>query len=238
MSRPPRKSCGPPATLFDSAAVSDVLLAKHGILSGPCNGKTIIDMTTNHVERVKEFHSMVGAAGGTYLEAPVLGSVIPASQGALTILVSGPEPTFRDALPLLQTVGKTIHHFAEPGKATVLKLINNMVLGSFMATLAESVALAERAGIPRAQILEVLAAGAGNSAILTGKRDKLAGLDFSPHFSVSAIVKDLRYLSEFAAAGGKKSDFCEHALRAFTTAAERGFGAQDLSAVYRVFSGS
>jgi 3-hydroxyisobutyrate dehydrogenase len=135
-------------------------------------------------------------------------------------------------------MGKNILHFAEPGKATLLKLINNMVLGSFMATLAESVALAERAGIPRAQILEVLALGAGNSAVLNGKREKLLNLDFSPHFSVSAIVKDLRYLNEFAAAGSMTSDFCLHALRAFMTAAERGLGEQDLSAVYRVFSGS
>lgn len=225
-------------SVFDSAAVSDVLHGSNGLLSGPFHGKTIIDTTTNHVERVKEFHSMVRAAGGTYLEAPVLGSVVPASQGALTILVSGPEPAFRDALPLLRTMGKNILHFAEPGKATLLKLVNNVVLGSFMATLAESVALAERVGISRAQILEVLALGAGNSAVLNSKREKLLNLDFSPHFSVSAIAKDLRYMHEFEAAGGRTSDFCEHARRAFGIAAGRGLGEQDFSAVYRVFTGS
>jgi 3-hydroxyisobutyrate dehydrogenase len=223
--------------LFDSDAVLDVLKSEDGLLSGPFRGATIIDTTTNRVEQVKSFHSIVHSAGGSYIEAPVLGSVIPASQGALTVLVSGEEPAFAQVLPLVQKIGNRIFFLGKPGTATILKLVNNMVLGSFMTTLAESVAFAERAGIPRERTLEILASGAGNSTVLNGKREKLLTLDFSPQFSSKAIVKDLHYLNELGEKLGRLPVAGGNALAAFERAVRSGIGEEDFAAVYKVFAG-
>jgi len=65
------------------------LLDDEGLIQGNCQGKIVIDITTNHPVKVLEFYKILGERGGIYLEAPVLGSVIPASQGLLTVLVSG-----------------------------------------------------------------------------------------------------------------------------------------------------
>ena len=80
--------------LFDSAAVESVLAGKEGLLKGDCTGKIVIDTTTNHFETVALFHKTLKEHGASYLESPVLGSVIPASQGALTVLVSGKKDAF------------------------------------------------------------------------------------------------------------------------------------------------
>ena len=88
--------------LFDSAAVEEVITGDSGLLKGECRGKIIIDTTTNHFRHVSRFHEILRANGTSYLESPVLGSVVPASHGALTVLVSGERDAFDLALPYLR----------------------------------------------------------------------------------------------------------------------------------------
>lgn len=178
-------------SLFDSAAVEAVLTQEHGLLTEELEGKIIIDTTTHNADRVERFHIMVKEHGGSYLEAPLLGSIGPALQGKLTMVVSGSRDVLDEATPLLQKFASKIFHLEPPGQATRVKLGNNVVLACWMAALAEGLALTERAGIPPKQFLEILAHGAGNSGLLLAKRDKLMTLDFSPHFSASAAHKDL-----------------------------------------------
>jgi 3-hydroxyisobutyrate dehydrogenase len=184
--------------LFDSSAVESVIAGKDGLIRGDCNGKIIIDTTTNHFELVAVFHEILRKQHAFYLESPVLGSVVPASQGALTVLVSGERDAYERALPYIEKIGKAIFYLEKPSLATKMKLINNLVLGSFMATLAEAVALGEKTGMDKPQVLDILASGAGNSAVLNAKREKLLKEDFSPHFSSALIYKDLHYVQDLA----------------------------------------
>jgi 3-hydroxyisobutyrate dehydrogenase len=220
--------------LFDSIAVRSVLCGRGGLLEADLNGKTIIDTTTNHFTDVLEFHELVRERGGFYLEAPVLGSVMPASQGALTVLVSGRKETYEGALQYLQKIGKNIFFLEQPGLATKMKLINNLALGSIMATIAETVALGEAVGLDRQKTLEILAAGAGNSMILNAKRDKLIREDFSVHFSSAAIYKDLHYLQDLASTMKIPLFTAGAAKELFGMTYPRGIENLDFSAVYRV----
>ena len=86
-----------------------------------------------------------------------------------------------------------------------MKLVNNLLLGTFMAALAEAVVLGEAAGLPKKKILDILQAGAGQSMILSAKRDKLLQNDFSPQFSTALIQKDLHYLQDLAKSVGKSN---------------------------------
>ncbi len=217
--------------LFDSPAVEQVLTGADGLLSVDYRGKIIIDTTTNHFQTVLRFHELVRSSGASYLEAPVLGSVVPASQGALTILVSGKRETFDAVKPQLDILAKTIFYLEQPALATKMKLINNLLLGSFITAIAEAVSLAETCGLPRESALDILASGAGNSAVLNAKRQKLIDRDFSPHFSVAAIHKDLRYLSEMVQSLGAQGAVGRTAEELFGIAEQHGLGEKDLSAV-------
>lgn len=84
----------------------------------------------------------------------------------------------------------------EVGNATKLKLINNIVLGGFMEILASAIALGERAGFDKELIINILNDGAGKSYILDVKKKKLLEEDFSTHFSVDLIYKDLHYAQD------------------------------------------
>lgn len=184
--------------LFDSNAVRSVLTQENGLLSGDTAGKMIIDLSTNHFREVADFHEACRQSGCAYLESPVLGSVVPASQGNLTALVSGSKEDFDRAESLLQDIASRIFFLGGASMSTKMKLVNNLTLGGFMAVLAEAVSLGESAGIDKKTVLDILSAGGGNSTVLNGKKDKLANDDFSAHFSSALIYKDLQYLQELA----------------------------------------
>jgi 3-hydroxyisobutyrate dehydrogenase len=221
--------------LFDSDAVDSVLSGPGGVFSGSCAGKIIIDTTTNHFGRVGEFYARAREHGATYLECPVLGSVVPASQGKLTILVSGDKAAYESVKPILSRMGSTLFYLEEPALATKMKLINNLVLGAFMATCAEAVALGEAAGIARAEVIDILLAGAGNSMVLAAKKDKLKNEEFSAHFSSALIYKDLHYLQDLCRALNKPLFVGSTVKELFAIARSKGIDDKDFSAIYKVF---
>ncbi len=220
--------------LFDSEAVASVLTGPSGILHGECRGKIIVDTTTNDVSRAEEFHAMLRERGVKYLESPVLGSVTPARQGALTVLTSGDNETFLQVRPFLERIGKTVLFLGAPGSATAMKLVNNLVLASFMSVLAEAVVLGESAGLARQQVIEILGAGAGNSGVLSAKKEKLLQGDSSPQFSSAAIFKDLRYVERLTAKLGRPLVHLPLEKEIYSRALEKGLGSRDFSAVWEI----
>lgn len=221
--------------VFDSKGVYSILIQEDGLLSEDISGKIIVDMTTNHFRDVIEFHALCEKAGAIYLEAPVLGSVVPASQGALTILISGEETGYEKVKPVLEDIGKHLFYLNKPGLATKMKLINNLTLGSFMATIAEALSIGENIGLEKEEILEILSVGGGNSLVLNAKKKKLLEEDFSTHFSNALIYKDLHCLQDLVYEQ-KKSFFTGAVIKElYARTFEEGIDQEDFSAVYKIF---
>ena len=221
--------------LFDSPAVENILSGENGILCDELKGKTIIDLTTNHYEDVLKFHKMVNDIGANYLENPVFGSVAPALKGELTVVSSGKTEVFEAMKPILEKIAKEIFHLPIPSSATKMKLINNLCLGSFMATLAECTAFAESCEIPKAKALEILGVGGGQSLVLKAKTQKLIDEDFSAHFSNNAINKDLHLLQDLAY--NLKLPLYSACLpkELFSKMKMMGKGEEDFSSIYQLF---
>ncbi len=220
--------------LFDSDAVDQVMTGKGGLLEGDCKGKIIVDTTTNHFDRVIDFHELLKKHGAYYLESPVLGSVVPASLGTLTVLVSGEKAAYETAKPLLEKIGKNIFYLQERTHACKMKLINNMVLGAFMTALAEAVVFGEDAGIDKETVLDILSAGAGNSAVLNAKKEKILEEDFSSHFSSGLIYKDLHYMQDLARSMKRPLFTGSLAKEIFGMTFAKKIDSLDLSGVYRI----
>ena len=221
--------------LFDSEAVKQILTGDNGLLCEELKGKTIIDLTTNHYEDVLEFHKLVNDFGANYLENPVFGSVAPALKGELTVVSSGKTEVFEAMKPILEKIALEIFHLPTPASATKMKLINNLCLGSFMATLAECTAFAESCEIPKAKALEILGVGGGQSLVLKAKTQKLIDEDFSAHFSNNAINKDLHLLQDLAY--NLKLPLYSACLpkELFSKMKMMGKGEEDFSSIYQLF---
>ena len=221
--------------LFDSEAVKQILTGDNGLLCEELKGKTIIDLTTNHYEEVLEFHKLVNDFGGNYLENPVFGSVAPALKGELTVVSSGKTEVFEAMRPILEKIAKEIFHLPTPSSATKMKLINNLCLGSFMATLAECTALAESCEIPKAKALEILGVGGGQSLVLKAKTQKLIDEDFSAHFSNNAINKDLHLVQDLAYNLNQPLYTAAIPKELFSKMKMMGKGEEDFSSIYQLF---
>ena len=221
--------------LFDSEAVKQILTGDNGLLCEELKGKTIIDLTTNHYEDVLEFHKLVNDFGGNYLENPVFGSVAPALKGELTVVSSGKTEVFEAMKPILEKIAKEIFHLPVPSSATKMKLINNLCLGSFMATLAECTALAESCEIPKAKALEILGVGGGQSLVLKAKTQKLIDEDFSAHFSNNAINKDLHLVQDLAYNLNQPLYTAAIPKELFSKMKMMGKGEEDFSSIYQLF---
>lgn len=221
--------------LFESKSVRSVLNRENGLLNTDIDGKIIIDLTTNHFKDVVEFHTMCNEANAVYLEAPVLGSVIPASKGALTVLVSGDKGGYEKSRSILENIGSNIFYLEKPGLASRMKLVNNMVLGSFMATLAEALALGENVGIEKNQVMDILSVGGGNSLVLNAKKNKLLVEDFSTHFSTALIYKDLHCLQDLAYEHQNALFTGSITKELYAKACEKGLSEKDFSAIYQLF---
>lgn len=221
--------------LFDSDAVNEILTMENGLLCEELKDKTIIDLTTNHYEEVIEFHKMVNDIGGNYLENPVFGSVAPALKGELTVVSSGKKEIFDSIKPILEKIAKEIFYLEKPSSATKMKLINNLCLGSFMATIAECTALAENCDIEKSKALEILGMGGGQSLVLKAKAQKLIDEDFSAHFSTNAINKDLHLVQDLAYNLNQPLYTAAIPKELFSKMKMMGKGEEDFSSIYQLF---
>ena len=221
--------------VFDSKASEEVIFGSKGLVKGPIEGKTVIDLTTNHYAYAEIAYEELKKLGANYLDSPVLGSVIPAKKGELTAVVGGDEEVFKDNVSLLEKFCKHIFFVGPAGQGSKVKLINNIVLGGFMDLLAEAIALGERAGVPKEKMIEILNAGAGKSYILDVKKQKILDEDFSTHFSVNLIYKDLHYAQDLIKDLGLLSFTTCAVKETYALARTKGLGDKDFSVIYKLF---
>ena len=198
-------------------------------------GKIFIDMTTVHPETAKKTAEMVIKNGADFLEAPVLGSVKPAEEGKLTIVVSGDKETYEKCKKIFETLGENIFYLGDFGKASTMKLINNTVLGSFMSVISESLIFGKKAGLDYETVIEILSKGAGKSGILEAKRENLLKSDYTTHFSVSLLHKDICYALDIAKSINYPAVMTTQTFNILNSAKANDLGNKDFSSIVEIY---
>ncbi|MFP3206317.1 MAG: NAD(P)-dependent oxidoreductase [Hydrogenobaculum sp.] len=221
--------------VFDSFASREVIFGENGLVKGDLKDKTIVDTTTNHYAYVKEAYETLKGLGAKYLDAPVLGSVIPATKGELIMLVGGDEDVFKSVEEVLKLFTKERMYLGPVPNGTYGKLINNIVLGAFMDAIAQAIGIGESVGLSKDTILKFLELGAGNSYILNVKKQKLLQEDFSPQFSVKAIYKDLHYVQDLLKDFGLFSFSLGAVKETYGLAIKSNMEDLDFSAIYNLY---
>jgi 3-hydroxyisobutyrate dehydrogenase len=182
----------------DDQATRQVMLGSDGVFAGAAAGTVIIDSSTNTPAMAREAAAAAAARRVHYLDAPVSGSILQARGRELVFMIGGDANDVAKAAPVLQAMGRMHRHMGASGAGATIKLINNMLSGTTSAALAESMAVAEAAGLDPALTLEVLGEGAAGSRLVRTKIPKMLGRDFSPQFQLALMEKDLRYFLALA----------------------------------------
>jgi len=218
----------------DSAALQSVVLGPGGVLEGLQPDSVLIDMSTVDPKVSRQIAEAVRAKGAHMLDAPVSGSTMMAEQGALSIMVGGEESIHERVREVLLKMGSRTTHVGPNGAAASLKLAVNIVIGVTMQVLAESVVLAERAGVAPEIAVEVLSNSAVASPLLKYKSAQLLQPLGATAFTTNMMQKDLTMALQMAREVGVPLPTTATANEIITMARSLGLGEKDFASVVTV----
>jgi 3-hydroxyisobutyrate dehydrogenase-like beta-hydroxyacid dehydrogenase len=218
----------------DSRASEEVCCGTNGILEGAHPGLILIDMSSIAPEMSRSIAERAKAKGVPMLDAPVTGNPKVASEGKLGIMVGGPKETFNACLPIFEKMGVKVIHVGENGMGTTLKLINNLIMGVAIEAVSEALVLAVKSGIDPQKVIEITSVGGARTGAMETRGPRMIQRDFSPHFSLNNMYKDLSTALKLAEDFGVSlpaTSICREMLRA---AKSQGKGDMDSCAVMTV----
>ena len=220
------------AMVADDAASRSVWLGDDGALGAMASGAVAVESSTVTPEWIAELSEAATQHGCELLDAPVTGSRTQANAGELRFLVGGTAAALERARPALEAMGSTVLHVGPSGSGALLKLVNNFLCGVQAASMAEALALVERAGLDRATAVEVITNGAPGSPLVKNFATRMTSRTYTPpSFHLELMAKDLAYAQRAAARHGVTLTTAAPAEAAFERAKSSGLGQLDVSAV-------
>ena len=220
----------------DPAALASVVEGPAGITRSSLVGKVVLNAGTVGPADNLRAAEAVRKAGGTFLEVPFTGSKAGAEAAKLVFYVGGDPELFARMKPLLLEVGQTCFHFGAVGTAADAKLIMNMMLANQMEALAEGFNFARKAGLDSTTFAEAYKMNAGYSVLAGMKVNSMLAGDYSTHFALKHMDKDVRLALERARQLHAAAPLTERLKEVFTQAMTAGWGDADFSVLYRLVS--
>jgi 3-hydroxyisobutyrate dehydrogenase len=174
-------------------AVANVVCGEQGILDGLAQGGTWIDMSTNDAHELQRLAEVAAARGVATLEAPVTGGVHRAAAGMISVLVGGDEAVFHAHLPAFEAMGGRVFYIGPLGKASVIKVITNMLAFIHLVADGEALMLAKRGGIDLELAWNVIKASSGNSFVHETEGQLILNGSYNINFTMDLARKDLYF---------------------------------------------
>lgn len=194
-----------------------------------------IDCSTVDVESARA----VAADWPLSVDAPVSGGIGGADAGTLTFMAGGSVAAFKIAEPLFDIMGQKAVHCGESGAGQAAKICNNMILGATMIVTCEAFALADKLGLDRQKMFDVVSTSSGYSWSMNAYcpaegigPNSPADNGYQPGFAAELMLKDLRLSQQAAEAVGAATPLGEQATQEYAkfVEGEDGMG-KDFSAM-------
>lgn len=226
--------------LTDLDGVEEVLRGPEGLISGWQRRRIAAPVLVVHGTvspvGVQDLAEQLRPQGVEVVDAPLSGGVAGAVSGRLSVMVGAEPSTFERLRPLLQMVGRSVTHLGPVGAGQSAKACNQVVVAATVAALAEAMLLADRAGLERSDLADVLSAGLANSEVLRQKRDRWTHEDFEGGGSAQNQLKDLKFVEEATRSWGLDLPIARTVTQIFEGMVAAGDGALDHSAVIRTLA--
>ena len=186
--------------LADDAALQSVAYGEDGLIAGLAVKALHISMSTVAVATADRFTQDHAAHGQRFISAPVLGRPEAAAAAKLFILAAGSEADLQTAAPIFSAVSQRVFELGtNPGAANLVKLCCNFMLLAAVEAMGEAMTLAEKGGVRRAQLLEVLTGSLFDAPPYKNYGAMLAEGKFRPAgFAAPLGLKDMRLAAQAA----------------------------------------
>ena len=186
--------------LADDGALEAALSGPDGLIGGLPEGALHVSLSTISVATADAVAARHAERGQRYVSAPVFGRPEAAAAGKLFIAAAGATADLDEAEPLFAAIGQKVFRVgARPSAANLVKLCGNFAILAAIETLAEAMALAEKGGVPKAKLLEVLTGTLFDAPVFRNYGAILVEERFTPAgFKAPLGLKDMRLVGESA----------------------------------------
>lgn len=211
-------------------AVLSVYLGPRGALASMRPGSIVIEMSTVSPDTSRRIAEEGSQRGIDVLDVTISGSTPAAEQGALVLFGGGDQTRFQATESIFRAIARKYFYVGPNGSGATMKLVVNALLGIGMQAIAEAVALGEKAGLERKQLLDVLSQTAVVAPAHVGKLERAMKDDFNPQFPLRLMNKDFGLILALAAAVGARVPATEAAFKINARELDEG-KEEDFSAV-------
>ncbi|XP_045778761.1 putative oxidoreductase GLYR1 homolog isoform X2 [Maniola jurtina] len=217
----------------DPQAAKEMVFGNCGVLHCPSlEGKGYVEMTSIDADTSHDIVEAISGKGGRYLEAQIQGSKTQAEEGTLIILAAGDRTLFDDCQSCFKAMSKNSFYLGEIGNASKMNSVLQVVGGVSLAALAEGLALADRAGLSQADLLDVLALTPLASPHLILKGRAMIESSYSTHQPLTHMQKDLKLALGLGDALEQSLPLTATTNEIFKHAKRLGYANHDVAAVY------
>ena len=216
--------------------VEEVYFGDDGLIENAAANALLIDITTSTPALAQRIHEEAQKHGVATLDAPVSGGDIGAREARLTIMVGGEQEAFDRALPVFQTMGKTITLMGGAGAGQHTKMCNQIAIAAGMMGVCEALAYAEEAGLDQTKMIETISTGAAASWSLSNYGPRIIAKNFAPGFYVKHFIKDMEIAVDSAANMGLETPGLQLALDLYNELAEEGHADEGTHALYKLYA--
>jgi len=223
--------------------VKAIYAGENGLVNHLNKSTLVIDCSTIDAESAQFVGKALGEAGIKFVDAPVSGGVAGAAAGTLTFIVGGSTACFELANTILPNMGKNIYHAGDIGAGQVAKICNNMLLSILMAGTSEALQMGIDHGLDPKVLSEIMLNSSGRNWTLELYNpcpDVLENVPssngYKPGFMVDLMAKDLGLAQQAAQQTNSATPMGALAKNLYNLMQNQGKGAEDFSAIFKLYS--
>jgi 3-hydroxyisobutyrate dehydrogenase-like beta-hydroxyacid dehydrogenase len=179
-----------------------VVLGDEGAFAGMRAGAVFVDHTTASAAVARELSAEATARGLHFVDAPVSGGNVGATNGTLTVMCGGQEAAFASVQPVIAAYSKAVTWLGPSGAGQLAKMVNQIAIAGLLQGLSEAIAFGERAGLDMRTVLGVIGKGAAQSWQMDNRGPTMLERRFDFGFAVDWMRKDLGLVLDEARRNG------------------------------------
>jgi 3-hydroxyisobutyrate dehydrogenase-like beta-hydroxyacid dehydrogenase len=179
-----------------------VALGEQGAFAGMRDGAIFVDHTTASAAIARELSAAAGARGLHFVDAPVSGGNLGATNGTLTVMCGGDSAAFEAARPVISAYARAVTLLGPSGAGQLTKMVNQIAIAGLLQGLSEAIAFGERAGLDMKAVLGVIGKGAAQSWQMDNRGPTMIERRFDFGFAIDLMRKDLGLVLDEARRNG------------------------------------
>jgi len=196
-------------------------------------GKIVVDHSTVAPATARELAERLAILDVAFVDAPVTGGVEGAKNGQLAIMAGGDADAFARLEKVFAAYGKAWRHLGPAGAGQSAKAINQLIVAGIAEAVCEGLAVVEKLGLPRDEMLELLGGGAAGNWFLEKRGRTMLADSFETGFAPKLLLKDLRICASLLDELDFESSVLPNALDDYARLVEAGETGKDISALIR-----